>query len=630
MFHKQKALAFIFFSFSVLLSASDIKLPHLFTSVGSSENGETVLTEEELEKFSSTEEALESVGVSFKESNKELTFHGFWNSSIKVYINDILMNDPNTGKFDFSSLDINSVRSIKINPSSTDGSVSIYISTFYADYTRPRYSAGGQSKSYFSLYDVSPNDSWQLHGSVSYPFIFSKGSALILQENFSGGYEANHYGIHSNDSSYEPVFDDSYKSWKEIYSGWERSLLNNSFSAVFSPAQFPGVTFGFSNFLSWNSQNCGRTGGKYYKYEKQEDISTVFAFPFFLPSKNFRLKIVPSYKISDLDYKKEAYASNVHTTTLVQSVSLSEECSIKKYFEINSRGNFDFCDSNKLVSFYLEPVVSAGFSGFDFTLKLPVNLFWNGNDKSLKERPDFDLLYSAEIRKRISFDEDKNLFVFLCASRNVTAPVFEQLYYNGGGGEGNPDLKTESAFSFYAGTEYKGKTDVSFKPFLIFYNDKIGWNSVNGFWYPQNIGSSVNYGFDFSFDSLALFELFELKSNYTLCHAMLTTDSRVYGNQIMYTPVHTLNLTGEFTPSDFVKFSLVYSFVSRKYESNENTSFVPPQHYLDARFDFKIKKGKHETGIYLLWKNIFDFKYTEVSGYPGPGTSLTIGGNYTF
>jgi len=631
MFSKQKVLSVLLFSWFSFLSASDISLPHLFTYVDSySDNGEIIISEEDLEKFSSTEEALESAGISFKESNKELTFHGFWNSSIKVYINDILMNDPNTGKFDFSSLDISSIRSIKINPVSTDGSVSVYIDTFYADYTKVRFSFGGYSKSFFSLHNISPNDAWRLHGGVSYPIVLKDGSSIIFQENFSGGYDANHYGYHSDQSSYKPGFDDSYEEWEKRYAGWERKLLNNSFLAVYSSSALPGATFGFSNFLSWNNQNCGRVGGYYYVYENENDLSSVFAFPVFIPAKDFRLKFLPSYKISNLEYRKDSFSTKVYTETLVQSISFSEEASFGKFFELNSRGNYDFCGSNKLVSFYFEPVLSAGFYGLDFIFKLPVNLFWNSNGKSYRETPCFDLLYFAEIRKNFIFKEQNKLSLFFNSSRNVTNPVFEQLYYNGGGGSGNPDLKTESAFSFYAGSEYKGKIAVALKPFLIFYKDKIGWTSNNGNWYPQNMGSSVNYGFDFSFDTDSLFELFALKTSYTLCRASLTSNSQVYGNQIMYTPVHSLNLTGDFTPNDSVKFSLMYYFTSKKYESNDNTSFVPPQHYVDARFDYKIKKGNHEVTLYLFWKNIYDFKYTEVSGYSGPGTSLTLGADYKF
>lgn len=628
---KQSAviLLFNFLVFQIPLSASDIKLPHLTTVIQSSSRVTKLeLTEEDLENFSSTEEALESTGLSFKESNNEVTFHGLWNSSIKVYINGILMNDPNTGKFDFSTLDISSVRSIKVDPVSTDGAVSVYIETLLPDYTKIGFTFGGESKSYFSFHNISPNDSWRLHGNINYPLIFKDGSSLMFQENFSGGYYANHFGFLSNEASYESSFKDSFAAWKWQYGGWEKKLVNNSFSSVYSSAKLPGITFGFTNYFSWNKQNCGITGGKYYNHERQEDINAVFAFPVFIPSKKLRLKIIPSYKLSNLDYKKEAAYSSAHDVYQIHSFSFSEETTLLKFIKLNARTNYDFSKGNKLFNLFFDPGVSFDWSGFDFTVSSPLNFFYTKNNTSINGNASFDFLYSAEIRKALSFsDNSDNLIFFLNASRNITNPVFQQLYYDGGGGEGNPDLKTESAFSFYAGTEWKEKIDVYLKPFLIFYKDKIGWVPVNGVnWRPENSGSSTNYGFDFSFDSSSLFEKFRLQTNYTLCRAMLTSDEKVYGKQIMYTPLHSLNALFEYEPDDAVKLSLMYNFVSRKFITNDNTSFVPSQHYVDAKVNFKIKKAD----LYLLFQNILDFKYVEVSGYPGPGASFTAGVKYSY
>jgi len=628
MFTKQKVIFPIFLSFSVLLSASEITLPHLITYIdSSSDQTEIKLTEEEIKNFSSTEEALESAGVSFKESNNELTFHGFWNSSIKVYINGILMNDPNTGKFDFSSLDINSVRSIKINPVSTDGSVSIFIETLYADYTKTTFSLGGYSKSYFTLHNISPNDSWRLHGSMNLPVIFKDGSSLILQENVSAGYDANHFGYLNSDSNYEPSFKDSYSAWQWRYGGYERKLVNNSFSAVYSSCSLPGSTFGFTNYLSWNNQNCGRKDGKYYSYEKEEDINGTFAFPVFLSRKDFRLKLIPSYKISNLDYKKDARYSQIHDLYRIHSFSFSVNLTARKYFSFDSKAGYDFSGKNSLLNVFLDPGFSANISGFDFALNTPLSIFSTESENTEKKSPRCDFLYSAEIRKSLPFEEKGNVSFFLNASRNVTNPVFQQLYYDGGGGEGNPDLKTESAFSFYAGSGWKGKTEISVKPFLIFYKDKIAWVAGKGNnWRPENNGSSTNYGFDFSFDSNSLSDLFRFKSNYTFCRARLTTNETVYGKQIMYTPCHVLNSSLEYSPADFTKILLMYNFVSRKYTSNQNTDFIPAQHYVDLKTEVKIKGAE----VYLLWKNILDFKYNEVSGYPGSGTSITAGASYSF
>lgn len=644
MFPKQKVLSFLLFSLFFPLLAAEINLPHVITYISSSsESVEINLSEEELKFFSSTEEALESIGLSFKDSNNELTFHGFWNSSIKVYINGVLMNDPNTGRFDFSALDISSVRSIKINPVSTDGAVSVYIETLSLDYTGLRYSFGGYSKSYFSGKNFSPNDTWRLHGTVNIPFVFKDGSSFILQENLTGGYDANHFGFISTDASYKPGFSDSYKEWPFVYNGWERMLINNSFSAVFSSSKMPGATFGFSNYLTWNNQNCGRIDGFYYSYQNQNDINTVFAFPVSIPGKNFRIKVIPSYKLSNLEYKKDAAFSNVHDIYQVHSFSIQEESTFCKYINLNSKLNFDFSKNNNLADIFLSPGISMNLAGFDISISAPVNFFFTKSDVYNSSSNRFDFMYSFDLRKNFRIgdslntsDEENskkisdlltgNLQGFFNASRNITTPVFQQLYYDGGGGSGNPYLKTESAFSFYTGIDWSGVWKTSFKPFLIFYNEKIGWisDALNN-WSTQNTGSSINYGFDFSLDTASLFSFVSFRLAYTFCRASLTTNQQTYGKQIMYTPEHSLNASVKIFFMNNFSWTTSYQYISKKYITNENTSYVPEQHYLDSRLDLETGIGKNTLTIYLLWKNIFDFKYTEVSAYPGPGTSLTLG-----
>lgn len=207
------------------------------------------------------------------------------------------------------------------------------------------------------------------------------------------------------------------------------------------------------------------------------------------------------------------------------------------------------------------------------------------------------------------------------ALKNVTNPVFQQLYYSGGGGKGNPELKPESSLHYIFCAEYSSVFYFSVKPYLIFYKDKIGWqNSSNGLLVPLNYGSSTNYGADVSFDSLDLFGAFNLGFNYTYCRARLTSDSTVDGNQIMYTPEHTFGLTAKLKFDSFV-WSNVFSFNSKKYTDNSNEYFVSEYFNLDTKLTWV--HGKWET--FVLWSNILDVQYTQIKEYPMPGTSVTLG-----
>ncbi|MEE0353464.1 MAG: TonB-dependent receptor, partial [Treponema sp.] len=192
---------------------------------------------------------------------------------------------------------------------------------------------------------------------------------------------------------------------------------------------------------------------------------------------------------------------------------------------------------------------------------------------------------------------------------------------SGDGGTGNPDLKSESAYSFYTGLLYSQKFEVSVKPFLIFYKDKIGWVSdTSGSWSPDNWGSSVNWGADFYFSTKELFGNLEFSASYTFCKAVLTSGGSTDGNQIMYTPVHTFSLTEKYSFfNDFI-WTTVFSYNSKKYTSNSNILYVPDYFNLDTSLSWTGKKFYAQ----FLWQNVFDFQYVHVDGYPAPGTSFTL------
>lgn len=643
---KKVLIAGVFSSLQFILFSET--LPHLFTTI--SRNPECTVEEitfEKIQNFTSTEEVLESAGLSFKESNNELTYHGYWNSSIKVFVNDILMNDPNTGKFDFSTLDVKSIQSVKIDSASTSGAVSVYIYTIKSDYTKKTLTLGGISKSYFSAKDISLNDTCKLWAGGSIPLIFSDGSSVILEDNFSAGYKANHFGYVSKDSTYLPVFTDSYIKWPSRYGGWENTLLNNSLSLLYSISRFPGATFGLSNYISFNDQNCGRNGGVYYNYENQKDLNLTLGLPVFLPFEHLQIKLQPSYRFSNLDYSKDAaFTGKTGNLYQINNLSFSGNADFLRFFSLETLLSYDFSSEktvynsalsdvtgNSLFTAFVSPKTGFSFGGFDFSFSVPVSYFHKENQ--------WNVLYSAQIKKDFPIilreDEDEktsesSFEVFFKASRNITNPVFQQLYYNGGGGSGNPNLKPETAFSFYTGAAFRGLLNASIKPFLIFYKDKIGWisDSLNN-WSPQNTGSSTNYGFDFYFDSDSLFSWFRFESSYTLCRAFLTTNESVFGKQIMYTPLHSFYSSVSVPFGGFAVWNATYRFTSKKYISNDNTFFVPAQHKLDSKLTFKIdllktkKTARLQTEIWLLWENILDFKYTEVQGYPGSGTSFTLG-----
>ena len=606
----------VIFSFSFSLCAQELELPGITTTVRRFKNPQLIsLDETSISSFSSVEQALESAGLSFKKGNNELTFHGYWNSSIKVYINNVLVNDPNTGKFDFSTLDFDTVKSIKINPAATNGSVAIYITTVSCDFTNIPAGAELKTKSYLSSVNASP----AARAEFSVPIIFENGSSLFVHESFNVSRKKNHFGYRSLDATYKPDFNDSYSGYNKKYSGYERTLFNNSLFAEFATQKFPGASFGFSSYASYSDANCGKTGGAYFTEETQKDLSLVFALPFFLPFENWNLKVLPSYKYSNIDYKKYARFSDLGNEYKVNNLSFQAESSAFDFLNFYTLCSYDFSDetssgtvekkhSHSLFSMFFSPSVKFSRWNWDFSFSLPADYFEPANELTL--------LYSFSAERKFH-----STAFFFSASKNITNPVFQQLYYSGEGGSGNPDLKSETAYSFYTGLSYLQKIEASVKPFLIFYKDKIGWVSdSSGSWKPDNWGSSVNWGADFYFSTKELFGSLVLSASYTFCNAILTSGGRTDGNQIMYTPVHSFSLTENYSFFNDFTWTTVFSYNSKKYTTNSNTLYVSDYFNLDTGLSWARKKVYAQ----LLWQNVFDFQYAHVYGYPSPGTSITL------
>lgn len=608
---KKAFIALISGSLNALSFSQD--LPRLITYLDSPKASDLItISKEELENFDSTQEALESKGFSYKNSNDEITFHGYWNSSIKVYIDDVLMNSPNTGKFKWEQIDLSIIDSIKIDTSETNGSISIYIYTNSKDWTRIKWNAQLSTKSYVD----SPFDETRISSGFSAPVLMDSGSAIIFKEALALSHSQNHFGIRGTSESYTPELSESYSSYKKHYKGYENFNVNNSFAAEYCSAKLPGATFGFSNLVNFQDANCGKVTGIYYKEENQKDLTVSTSLPVFLPTENFTAKLIPSYMFTLLKYTKNAAFSNIKDEYLIHKAAFNANLNFYKIFFISSGVSYDFSiqedsesDStvkNDLFSANLKPEIKFSKNNFGFEFSTPVNYFGPTNS--------VEFLYKATVNYSL-----KDFTFGLTATRNCTNPVFQQLYYAGAGGKGNPHLKNEIAHNFQLPVSYNGLFLADVTPFLIFYKNKIAWTSTNNVWTTDNVGSSTNFGADFYVSTNELIPHLNFSANYTFCKALLTTDKSVYGNQIMLTPVHTLNLNAKLNFSAFT-WTNSFTYESEKFTSNENKESLCPKYHLDTSLSWT--KGMWT--VQALWKNLLDFAYIDYGNIPQSGTSFTL------
>ncbi|MDR1318756.1 MAG: TonB-dependent receptor, partial [Treponema sp.] len=83
--------------------------------------------------------------------------------------------------------------------------------------------------------------------------------------------------------------------------------------------------------------------------------------------------------------------------------------------------------------------------------------------------------------------------------RSFKYPDFEDLYWSGGGGRGNPALKPEDGWGADLGAELRFRETLTLESavFAQYTRDSIHWHKVpGGFWEPENIGEAAFFGAD--------------------------------------------------------------------------------------------------------------------------------------
>ena len=227
-------------------------------------------------------------------------------------------------------------------------------------------------------------------------------------------------------------------------------------------------------------------------------------------------------------------------------------------------------------------------------------------------------------------------------SRNFRAPTFNELYYAGGGGLGNPDLRPERATSFDAGADLLfaalGDHYVQASYFRIDMKDRVVWVAAGaGIVSPRNMHRIRSEGFEFSHTSSMLSDIITIETNYTLAETRnISPGDLNEGNQLIYIPRETFNITlalgKEFATGFFRKISVMAreTFTGYRYISEDNADFLPSFKLTDIAVAGRMSINQLSMAIKAEINNLFDEDYQVIIGYPMPRRSfrLTVGVQY--
>ncbi len=214
--------------------------------------------------------------------------------------------------------------------------------------------------------------------------------------------------------------------------------------------------------------------------------------------------------------------------------------------------------------------------------------------------------------------------------RGFKFPNFNDLYWKGDGGVGNPDLKPEDGIGTDIIIEYSKKNILfaNASLYATYQQNSIHWRPLPGSttWTPQNVGEAFLWGSDIQLTS-DFTSLFTLSLNYSLLMSYILTGDYTFESEVRmpYMPMHRIGLSVK------VPWSSGNIVISGNYEGERhNTSYMLDEDLdayflLDARVNQNI--GEHVT-VYGSINNILNEDYVMVEGYPMPKLHVKIGVSY--
>lgn len=224
-------------------------------------------------------------------------------------------------------------------------------------------------------------------------------------------------------------------------------------------------------------------------------------------------------------------------------------------------------------------------------------------------------------------------------SRNFRNPTFNELYFTGGGGVGNPSLQPERSISFDAGIrsafEFLGKHQFQASYFRISMQDRIVWVAAgSGMVSPKNLRQVRSEGLELSNRYGLLSDAIVFKTAFT--HTQSTKISVDYpgdptvGKRLIYIPEQTLQASlslvkrWEEIALTEVAGEIGYSFVGFRYFTEDNTGFLPS--YRLVHTNLRARLGLEEFVFFAKFEinNLFNEDYQVTPGYPMPLRSYRL------
>lgn len=226
---------------------------------------------------------------------------------------------------------------------------------------------------------------------------------------------------------------------------------------------------------------------------------------------------------------------------------------------------------------------------------------------------------------------DLRCVVRASVGRNFRAPTFNELYYNGGGGAGNPELRPERSTGLEAGFtadfQAAGSHTLGAGVYRIDMEDRVVWVPAGSATVtPKNLRHVLSRGFDLSYRwswSGVVLDVRYLNGLSTKLEGDYPGDPTA-GAMLPYVPEETATAavawdgeTGWGFPSALgATFGL--QRIGFRYTTEGNTGFLPGVTVGNANVRALIPASPVVLRVKLEMENLFDTSYQLILGYPMP------------
>jgi iron complex outermembrane receptor protein len=223
--------------------------------------------------------------------------------------------------------------------------------------------------------------------------------------------------------------------------------------------------------------------------------------------------------------------------------------------------------------------------------------------------------------------------------RNFRTPTFNELYYAGGGGVGNPHLSPEYATTVDAGAGISAhalgiqQIDATF--FRADMSDRIVWVSAGaGSVTPRNLRRVVSTGVEVAYSWMMPAAGTTLSGSYSRMRSEkrsadfpgdpnintvlpyvpgeLFSCSAAWGTDLPWGPVTRCDMSGSVMR------------VGYRYTTEDNTSFLPSYTVLQAGLALEFSRWEMRAVLRADVRNLLNTSYEVMLGYPMPGRSYEV------